>query len=78
MKALTAAALIIVMSTASAYSQADDKGPLTNRTDEQKKEDAAVDKAYRAANERRAPAPKTDPWQTVRPATPAAPDKSKH
>jgi hypothetical protein len=39
----------------------------TRRTDAQKKEDAEVDEAYRAATRgERGPAPKVDPWATVR------------
>jgi hypothetical protein len=55
--------------TASAHAQQDNKGPLTRRSDDEKKMDAEIDKAYRAATDRgQAPAaPKKDPWQMVRP-----------
>jgi hypothetical protein len=76
MKALTAAATIIALLTTSAYAQQENKAPLTRRSDAEKKNDAEIDKAYRAATDRgQTPAPKTDPWQTVRPATG---DKPKH
>jgi hypothetical protein len=69
MKTLTAAATIIVLLTTSAYAQ-ESKAPLTRRSDSEKKNDADIDKAYRAATDRgQNPAPKIDPWQTVRPAT---------
>jgi hypothetical protein len=42
---------------------------LTARSDQQKKEDEEVDKAYRAATRGdKGPAAKVDPWATVRPA----------
>ena len=69
MKALTAAATIIALLTTSAYAQ-ESKAPLTRRSDSEKKNDADIDKAYRAATDRGQPsAPKIDPWQTVRPPT---------
>jgi hypothetical protein len=68
--------MIIAFLTASAFAQ-ENKGPPTRRTDAQKQEDADIDKAYKAATDRgpAPPAPKTDPWQTVRPATPEKPKR---
>ena len=75
MRALTVAAMIIAVLTASAYAQ-ENKTPRTQRSDSEKKDDADIDKAYKAATDRRhTPAAKIDPWQAVRPATP---DKPKH
>lgn len=44
------------------------KGPLTARTDAEKKHDAEIDRAYRAAikDGDLAKSAKTDPWQTIR------------
>ena len=77
MKALTATALTLALLTASAHAQQDNKGPLTRRSDTEKQMDAEIDKAYRAATDRgQAPAaPKKDPWQIVRPATPEKPKR---
>ena len=48
---------------------AEESKALTARSDEQKKEDEEVDKAYRAATRgERGPDAKVDPWATVRPA----------
>jgi len=75
MKALTAAATIIALLTTCAYAQ-ESKAPLTRRSDSEKKNDADIDKAYRAATDRgQTPAPKIDPWQTVRPAPPDKPKR---
>jgi len=75
MKVLTAAATIIALLTTSAYAQ-ESKAPLTRRSDSEKKNDADIDKAYRAATDRgQTPAPKIDPWQTVRPAPPDKPKR---
>ena len=42
---------------------------LTRRSDQQKKDDEEIDKAYRAATRgNQEPAAKVDPWATVRPA----------
>jgi hypothetical protein len=69
MKALTAAATIVALLTTSAYAQ-ENKTPLTRRSDAEKKIDAEIDKAYRAATDRgQTAAPKIDPWGTVRPPT---------
>jgi hypothetical protein len=77
MKTLTVTALTLALLTASAHAQQDNKGPLTRRSDAEKQTDAEIDKAYRAATQRgQAPAaPRTDPWQTVRPATPEKPKR---
>ena len=75
MKVLTAAATIIALLTTCAYAQ-ESKAPLTRRSDSEKKNDADIDKAYRAATDRgQTPAPKIDPWQTVRPAPPDKPKR---
>ncbi|HUI95747.1 MAG TPA: hypothetical protein VLX44_08345 [Xanthobacteraceae bacterium] len=64
--ALAAAALMLVLSVP-AFAQEESSKP-TRRTDAQKQEDAAVDKAYRAATkgDRKLPSVKVDPWRTVR------------
>ena len=68
MRALTVTAMIIAFLTTSAFAQQSEK-QTTRRSDSEKKNDAEIDKAYRAATDRgEAPAPKADPWQTVRPA----------
>ena len=64
------AVIMIAALPTSAYTQAN-KGPATERSEKQKKEDEAIDKAYREALKSKArnePAAKTDPWQTIRPA----------
>ena len=76
MKKFAIATIIIAFLTVPAYSQ--DHSPATARTDKEKKEDAATEKAYedtlkRERNSR--PAVKSDPWQTVRP---AGGDSTKH
>jgi hypothetical protein len=75
MKALTATAMIIAFLTTSAIAQQTER-QTTRRSDAEKKEDAEVDKAYKAVTGGvPAPAaPKKDPWQTVRP---VAADKPK-
>lgn len=69
---LAIAALMIALLPATAYPQEEEqKGPMTARTDKQKKIDAEIDKAYQDAVKRQrdnGPAPKSDPWQTIRPA----------
>ena len=48
---------------------AEESKALTARSEQQKKEDEEIDKAYRAATRgERGPAAKVDPWATVRPA----------
>lgn len=48
---------------------AEESKALTARSEQQKKEDEEIDKAYRAATHGdRGPAAKVDPWATVRPA----------
>jgi hypothetical protein len=76
MKALTATAMIIAFLTTSAFAQQSER-QTTRRSDAEKKEDADVDKAYKAATDRgQAPAaPKKDPWHTVRPATTDKPQR---
>ena len=72
MKKLIIAAMMISLFPVSAYSQ-QDKGPLTVRTEKEMKEDKEIDKAYRDTMKRaggNGQAPKSDPWQTIRPAGP--------
>ena len=67
--ALAAAALTLMLSVPAFAQGADEGGSRpTRRTDAQKQEDAAVDKAYRAATkgDRKLPSVKVDPWRTVR------------
>jgi hypothetical protein len=63
-------ALVAVLQSVPAFAQGADEGGNrpTRRTDAQKKEDASVDKAYRAATkgDRALPVVKVDPWRTVR------------
>jgi hypothetical protein len=61
--------IALLSSTALAPALAQDKGPPTARSDLEKKQDAAIDKAYRDAIKRTDGAPQkpADPWQTVRP-----------
>jgi hypothetical protein len=73
MRTVTVAAMMIALLPATAYSQGDAPPPKTTRTDQQKKEDAEIEKAYQQMMKRSkgqaAPTPaKTDPWQTIRPA----------
>jgi hypothetical protein len=77
MRRLIIAAMMIALLPAAAYSQ-QDKGPATVRSDKEMKDDATIDKAYQDTVKRmggNAKAPKSDPWQTVRP---AADDSTKH
>jgi hypothetical protein len=62
-------AAMLALLPVSAYSQA--KGDLRpQRSEQQKREDAAIDKAYKESlkRSRTEPAVKIDPWQTIRPA----------
>jgi hypothetical protein len=74
MKKFAIATTIIAFLTVPAYSQ---QGPITARTDKEKKADAAIEKAYEDTlkRERSKPAVKSDPWQTARP---AGGDSTKH
>ena len=69
--AAIAAALMISLLPASAYAEGD-KPVTQTRTDEQKKEDDASERAYKqvikATEGKPAPASKNDPWHQVRPA----------
>lgn len=70
MRSLTIAALMIALLPVSAYAE-EQHGPATVRTDKEKKEDDAIDKAYRERMKylgAGGQAVKTDPWQSVRPA----------
>ena len=73
---VTAAAAMIALLPATAYSQENQRP--TARTDQQKKEDAEIEKDYervmKGIKAQTAPS-KYDPWQTVRPT--AAADGSK-
>jgi hypothetical protein len=64
------AAVFIALLPAPVLAQAP-KGPATDRSDSEKKKDAEIDKAYRDSLKRNstAPAAKSDPWQTIRPAS---------
>jgi hypothetical protein len=75
MRALTVTAMIVAFLTTSAFAQSEKQ--TTRRSDAEKKEDAEVDKAYKAVTGGgQAPAvPKKDPWQTVRPATADKPQR---
>jgi hypothetical protein len=60
------AAMIIAFLPAAAYAQEHQKPTL--RSDQQKKEDAEIEKAYeQVVKGQKAPPAKYDPWQTVRP-----------
>jgi uncharacterized protein YecT (DUF1311 family) len=68
------AAMLVALLPAPAYPQDDseNRGPMTVRSDKEKKQDAAIDKAYQDAMKRAEAtrqSAKTDPWQSVRPAT---------
>jgi hypothetical protein len=74
-KAFTASAVFVVLVSVPAYPQQENKAPLTRRSEAQQKDDAEIDKAYRAATKGDAKANvKADPWRIVRP---AEGDKSK-
>ncbi len=63
------AAVMIAMLPVTASAQ--DKGPLTARTDAEKKKDAEIEKAYKDAIKKAGGEPHaapSDPWQSVRPA----------
>jgi hypothetical protein len=67
-KAFTAAAVTVVLVATPAYSQQENKAPLTRRSEAQQKDDAEIDKAYRNATKGEvAPNAKNDPWRIVRP-----------
>jgi hypothetical protein len=76
MKKFVIAGMMIVLFPVSTYAQ--DKGPLTARTEKEMKQDAEIDKAYRDAmkrNDGNGQTAKSDPWKVVRP---ASPDTTKH
>jgi hypothetical protein len=78
MRRLAITAVMIALLTAPVYAQ--QKGPPTARTDQEKKQDAETYKAYQDTLKRMdvtGPAAPTDPWQDVRPA-PATTATSKH
>jgi hypothetical protein len=68
-----AAVLMIALLPSMAFAE-EPPGPPTARTEAQKKEDAAIEKAYeqvtRAVRGRSSAPVKVDPWQGVRPAPP--------
>jgi hypothetical protein len=68
MRTLALAGMMIAVLAAPALAQ--QRGPMTTRTDEQKKTDADIDRAYQRAVKStgdKGKAAPTDPWQTVRP-----------
>jgi hypothetical protein len=70
MRTVIIAAVMIALLPATAYSQ--EHQPATRRTDEQKKQDAEIEKAYQEVtkgSKEKGPAKPWDPWQTVRPAS---------
>jgi hypothetical protein len=72
-----AIATMIVALTLVAYPQRGN-AQITERTDKEKKADAAIEKAYEDTVKREksnGPAAKSDPWQTIRP---AGSDNTKH
>jgi hypothetical protein len=76
MKKFAIATMIIAL-TMFAYSQ-QGNAQITERTDKEKKADAAIEKAYEDSLKREksnGPPVKSDPWQTVRP---AGGDNTKH
>jgi hypothetical protein len=75
MRTVIIAAVMIALLPASAYSQ---HKPATTRTDEQKKQDAEIEKAYQEVtkgSKGQGPAKPWDPWQTVRPAAADSPKR---
>jgi cytochrome oxidase assembly protein ShyY1 len=76
MKRFAIATMIIAL-TMVAYPQLGN-AQITERTDKEKKADAAIEKAYEDTVKREkssGPAVKSDPWQTIRP---AGSDNTKH
>ena len=73
MRRLVIAAIMTVLLPAAAYPQQanKDKGPLTVRSEKEKKVDAEIDKAYQESLKKEGgiKQPVTvDPWQSIRPA----------
>jgi hypothetical protein len=76
MKKLMIAAMMLMLLPAAAYSQVtlgsdkgDDKGPPTARTEKERKNDEAIEKAYEQAVKRErelSPSGKSDPWGGIR------------
>jgi hypothetical protein len=78
MRTVAVAALTIALLPATAYSQ--EHEPPTRRTEEQKKQDAEIEKAYQEVQKgikAQTPSSNYDPWGTVRQQQPAASDKAK-
>jgi hypothetical protein len=75
MRPFAIAAMMIALLPASAFAQ-QQQGPLTSRSDADKKTDAEIDEGYRKALKRTVitPAAPRDPWGAVRPAG-TSPDK---
>jgi len=75
MKKFVLATIVLALAAAPAFAQ---RGPRTTRTDEQKRQDAEVDKAYqrvmKSTTDKSKPPPVTDPWGNVR-STSSTPDK---
>jgi hypothetical protein len=67
MRRIAIAAMMCVLTPTFSYAQK--SGPPTVRDDKEKKEDSAIDQAYRDAVKRTdtGQSTKIDPWQTVRP-----------
>jgi hypothetical protein len=68
-------ALMVALLPAAAYAQAarPSKGPLTERTDDEKKNDEAIDKAYQEQLKnpqfsKQSAKSSSDPWGSIRPA----------
>jgi hypothetical protein len=76
MRALTTAIILAILAPLVQPAFAAETEALTRRSDQQKKEDEEVDKAYKAATRNGAAPAKVDPWATVRPADTDA--KNKH
>ena len=69
MRVLTTAIILAILAPLVQPAFAAESEALTRRSDQQKKDDEEIDKAYKAATRgATAPAAKVDPWATVRPA----------
>ena len=71
MKKFVIAATMIALFPVVAHSQQKDKGPLTARSEAERKRDKEIDEAYQKEMKRtgaKEQAAKNDPWKTVRPA----------
>lgn len=76
MRVLTTAIILAILAPLVQPAFAEESAALTRRSDQQKKDDEEIDKAYKAATRGdQAPAARVDPWATVRPADS---DKKRH